>query len=432
MSGLWKEEYKNRLISAAKAATMLQSGDSICGGTREAKTILSEVGKRTELKGIKYYSSQSNFLGQMEALGDNIRPFVSFMDDVNREFVYKNWAEFIPCGFSGYGKLSEKYLGCRVAFPCVSAPNKDGYVSFGNSADMMPEICSHVPLVIAEINRELPFVHGANVRHVTDFDFIVEGDGYPLNIRGIDDSDENRAIYQAIGANLSGLVEDEATLEVGIGRLNSSAMMYLENKKDLGIHTEIFGDLFMELTKKGMVNNCKKTLHPGVSICTQVVGSGELFDYVDNNLSIGMHSCQYVLNPGNIARNRRMTAINNAVQIDLLGQANAEYLKGKQYSGMGGIADFSAGATLCPEGKSIVVVESITKNGKFSKIVPCLEAGVPVSLTRTMIEYVVTEYGVASLGGKTVQERAKELILVAHPKFREELAFEALKLGIIQ
>lgn len=210
---------------------------------------------------------------------------------------------------------------------------------------------------------------------ISEFDYIVEGNGYPLNLREIDDSEENRPIYRAMGGYLSELVEDEATLEVGLGRLNSSAMMYMEHKKDLGIHTKIYGDLFMELTKKGIVTNERKTQNRGVSVCTLIVGSDKLFAYVDNNRDIHMNSCQYVLNPGLIARNKKMTAINNAVQIDLLGQANAEYLKGKQYSGMGGIADFSTGVALCPEGKSIIIVDSVTKNGMYSKIVPFFDRG---------------------------------------------------------
>ena len=178
--------------------------------------------------------------------------------------------------------------------PCVSKPDKNGYVSMGNAADGMPVISTQTELAIAEINPELPFVLGANVKHISEFDYIVEGDGYPLNIRAIDDSEDSREIYQAIGGYLSELVEDEATIEVGLGRLNSSAMMYMEPKKDLGVHTEIYGDLLMELTKRGIVTNRKKTLYPGVSVCAQLVGSRELFDFADGNQGLNMNSCQQV------------------------------------------------------------------------------------------------------------------------------------------
>ena len=431
MEQTWKDIYNRKLITAAQAAAMVQNGDSFCAVTREPKTILRELGKRKDLKNVTYYCSQTNFLGELMGLQNEVKVLLSFMDGMNREFVEDGRAEFVPCNFSGYGKLSVNTLKCRIAMPCVSKPDKNGYVSMGNAADGMPVISTQTELAIAEINPELPFVLGANVKHISEFDYIVEGDGYPLNIRAIDDSEDSREIYQAIGGYLSELVEDEATIEVGLGRLNSSAMMYMEPKKDLGVHTEIYGDLLMELTKRGIITNRKKTLYPGVSVCAQLVGSRELFDFADGNQGLNMNSCQQVLNPGIIAQNRRMTAINNAVQVDLLGQANSEYLKGKQYSGMGGIADFSSGAALCPDGKSIVVVESVTKNGKYSKIVPSFTQGTPVSLKRTMVEYVVTEYGAAVLAGKTVEERAKELIRVSHPKFRDELTFQAKEMGLI-
>ena len=266
--------------------------------------------------------------------------------------------------------------------------------------------------------------------HISEFDFIVEGRGYPMNVRQIDDSDDRRDVYRRIGGYLSELIETGATLEVGIGRLNSSSLIYLENARDLGVHTEVYGDIFMELTKKGIITNQKKALNPGVSVCTQLVGSRELLDYAANNLEIRLDRCNNVLNPGAIARNNKMTAINNAIQMDLLGQGNAEYLKGVQYSGMGGIADFAVGAANCPDGKSIIVIESTTRNGKYSKIVPYFTPGTPVSLSRVSVEYVVTEYGIATLIGKSLQERAKEMIRIAHPGFREELEYEAEKLGL--
>lgn len=199
---------------------------------------------------------------------------------------------------------------------------------------MIADVCREADTVIAEINQYIPFVHGDNVMHISELDYIVEGRGYPMNIRQIDTSDDRREVYQKIGGYLSDLIDDGATLEVGIGRLNASSLMYLENTRDLGVHTEIYGDIFMELTKKGYITNQKKTLNPGISVCTQLVGSEELLKYASNNLAIRMNRCNNVLNPGVIAGNNKMTAINNAIQMDLLGQGNAEYLKGIQYSGM--------------------------------------------------------------------------------------------------
>lgn len=431
MEHLWEKEYESKRISAEKAASLIQNGDSLTSGGREPATFLEELGLRTDLKDVIYYCFEANFLHLLKNLGKGVTAYTSFLDNINRGYADQGLLNYLPSGFSGFKKNALKGLKCNVALPTVSKPDKDGFVSLGNSADLIADVCHEAAMVIAEINEHIPFVHGDNVMHISEFDYIVEGRGYPMNRRQIDDSDDRREIYQKIGGYLSELVEDDATLEVGIGRLNSSSMMYLENARNLGVHTEIYGDIFMELTKKGFITNRKKTLNPGVSVCTQIVGSKELLDYASNNLEIRLNRCNNVLNPGIVAENHKMTAINNAVQMDLLGQGNAEYLKGVQYSGMGGIGDFATGAANCPDGKSIIVIESTTRNGKYSKIVPYFTPGTPVSLNRISVEYVVTEYGVATLIGKSVPDRTREMIRIAHPAFREELAHEAANLGML-
>ena len=431
MERLWEREYKKKRISAEKAASLIQNGDSLTSGGREPATILEELGIRTDLKDVIYYCFEANFLHLLKNLGKGLTAYTSFLDNLNRSYAEQGLLNYLPSGFSGFKKNALKGLKCNVALPTVSPPDKDGYVSLGNSADMIADVCREADTVIAEINQYIPFVHGDNVMHISELDYIVEGRVYPMNIRQIDTSDDRREVYQKIGGYLSDLIDDGATLEVGIGRLNASSLMYLENTRDRGVHTEIYGDIFMELTKKGYITNQKKTLNPGISVCTQLVGSEELLKYASNNLAIRMNRCNNVLNPGVIAGNNKMTAINNAIQMDLLGQGNAEYLKGIQYSGMGGIGDFATGAANCPDGKSIIVIESTTRNGKYSKIVPYFTPGTPVSLNRISVEYVVTEYGVATLLGKSVPERTREMLQIAHPSFREELAHKAAALGII-
>lgn len=218
---------------------------------------------------------------------------------------------------------------------------------------------------------------------------------------------------------------------MGLGRLNAAALMYLENKRDLGVHTEVYGEILMLLTQQGVITNQKKSENRGISVFTQVVGPRRLYDWLNHNPGTALNNSQEVLNPGTIYRQHRVTAINNAVEIDLMGQANAEFLKGQQYSGMGGICNFASAASANSEGKSIVVLESVTKNGKFSKITPTFKPGTPVSLPRSVIEYVVTEQGIAKLVGKSPSQRAQELIQVAHPKFREELTFQAKEMGLL-
>ena len=269
-----------------------------------------------------------------------------------------------------------------------------------------------------------------NVRvMISEFDAIVEGATNPPN-EVVIDADPTNEKYSAIGGYLSELIEDGATIEIGIGRLNSAAMLHLDGVKDLGIHTEIFGDAMMDLIETGIVTNERKSINKGINICCQVVGSRKLYDFVAHNHSINMMPSTYALNPGIIAQNNKMTAINNAINVDLFGQVNAESLKNRQFTGMGGIGDFSKGATLCPNGKSIIVVESTTKDDRLSKIVSFFTPGTPVSVPRTDIEYVVTEYGIAKLAGASINEKARALINIAHPKFRDELIEEAKKMNI--
>jgi 4-hydroxybutyrate CoA-transferase len=306
-------------------------------------------------------------------------------------------------------------------------------MSMGTCADFIRQGCKDADLVIVETNTNFPFIYGSNLIHVSEVDYIVDADAenYLLQGADVDLDEENADTYRKIGGYLSELIPDEATIEVGLGRLNAASLMYLENKRDLGVHTEVYGNILMKLTERGIITNQKKSDRPGRAVFTQVVGTKELFQWLDHNQGVELNNCQEVLNPGTIFRQHRMTAINNAVEVDLMGQANAEFLKGKQYSGVGGICDFASAAAANLEGKSIVVLESMTKNGKFSKITPSFKPGTPVSLPRTAIEYVVTEQGIAKLAGKNPAQRARALIQVAHPKFRDELAFQAKELGML-
>ena len=331
-----------------------------------------------------------------------------------------------------YEKTATVGLNCKVAIIEVTKPDAHGYMSMGTCTDFIRRACKDADLVIAETNTEFPFIQGNNLIHISEIDYVVdEGENYALKNAPIDVDEECLDTYKVIGGYLSGLIPNEATIEVGLGRLNAASLLFLEGKHDLGVHTEVYGDILMRLTEQGIITNACKSMNRGKSTFTQVVGTPELFAWADHNQGLEINCCQDVLNPGTIYSQHRMTAINNAVEVDLLGQANSEFLRGKQYSGMGGICNFASGASANLEGKSIVVLESMTKNGKFSKITPAFKPGTPISLPRTLIEYVVTEQGVAKLVGKSPSERTKALISVAHPKFRDELTFKAKEMGLI-
>lgn len=429
---LWQEEYERKTVTAKQAAEMIQNGDRIMTGNRDCRALLREVIARNDLENVYYYAPTINFMLDSENVGARFRPATSFLNESSYQLHAENRLDFIPGEYWMWEKIAVSALKCNVAFLEVTKPDEHGYVSMGTCADYIREACKGADLVIAETNTQFPFIYGSNLLHISEIDYIVDqGENYPLHVAAIDTSEERTAAYRAIGGYLSELIPDEATIEVGLGRLNAASLMYLENKRNLGVHTEVYGDILMKLTERGIITNDRKSMNRGKAIFTQMVGTPTLFSWAEHNLGLEINRCQEVLNPGVIYAQHRMVAINNAVEVDLLGQANAEYLKGRQYSGMGGICNFASGAAASPGGKSIVVLESTTKNGKFPKIVPCFQPGTPVSLPRTVIDYVVTEQGVAHLSGKSPSQRALALLQVAHPKFRDELTYQGKKAGIL-
>lgn len=427
----WEKIYQEKLRTPEQVAALIPDDAWFFCGSREATSTLKAIWARTDLHGAHYYCGQiddANFIFSSPA-GKDAYLLTGFLGSKTLPYFYEGKIQYSPGHFSAASKRVEEYLHAGIALACVSKPDKDGYVSFGNSADYMAYTIHNAKLKVGEINTNLPFVYGSNLMHISEFDAIVEGESVPMH-ETIIDADATNEKYKAIGGYLSELLEDGATIEIGIGRVNSAAMLHLDGVKDLGIHTEVFGDAMMDLVERGIVTNDRKSIHRGISVCCQVVGSNKLYDWISYNHSINMMPSTYALNPGTIAQNYKMTAINNAINVDLFGQVNAESLKGRQYTGMGGIGDFSRGATLCPNGKSIIVVESTAKNDQISKIVPFFTPGTPVSVPRTDIEYVVSEYGIAKLCGASITEKAHALIGIAHPKFRDELIEEAKKMHI--
>lgn len=430
---LWQEEFKKKCITAQQAADMIKSGDRIMTGNRDCRAVLRKLVERKDLEDVFYYEPIINFMPDAPGVGEWFHPATSFLNNSTYQLFDEKRVDYIPGEYWHWNKIASTALKCNVAFLEVTKPDAHGYMSMGTCTDFVRKACEDADLVIVETNTNYPFIYGSNLIHVSEVDYIVDEDAENYLLQGaeVDMGEENADTYRTIGGYLSELIPDEATIEVGLGRLNAASLMYLENKRDLGVHTEVYGEILMLLTERGIVTNRAKSEKKGKSVFTQVVGPKRLFDWLDHNQGVELNNCQEVLNPGVIYRQHRMTAINNAVEIDLMGQANAEFLKGKQYSGMGGICNFASGAAANLEGKSIVVLESITKNGKFSKITPCFKPGTPVSLPRTVIEYVVTEQGVAKLVGKSPAEWTKALIQVAHPKFRDELTFKAKEMGLL-
>ncbi|MCJ7445819.1 MAG: GNAT family N-acetyltransferase [Methanotrichaceae archaeon] len=363
-----------------------------------------------------------------EKLQDNFRLNSFFVGDSIRSAVNRGAADYTPIFLSNVPDLFRREIvPIDVALIQTSMPDKYCYVSLGINVDIVKSATEQASTVIAQVNSNMPRTHGDGFINVRDIDFIVSYDE-PLLEYSLKAPDD---LVQKIGKHVARIVEDGSTIQVGYGLIPDAVVPNLGEKKNLGVHTELLSDGIVELMKKGVVDNSKKSHNPGKTIASFCMGSKSTYDYLDENPTVEFKRIDYTNNPLVIARNKLMTAINSAMEIDLTGQATAESLGGFFYSGIGGQADFMRGAVLAPGGKTILALPSTALDGTVSRIVPVLKEGAGVSLTRGDVRYVVTEYGIAYLHGKNIRERAMDLIAIAHPKFRPWLIDEAKKRTLI-
>ena len=353
---------------------------------------------------------------------------------VNSLFIGKNVRHTLKAGNGSYTPvfLSEvpnlfkrNVLPVDVALIQVSTPDKHGYCSLGVSVEAILSVITNAKHVIAHINDQMPRVHGEGLIHISEINTFVEK-SVPIHEFHMPTPTK---IESKIGDYIAELIEDRSTLQMGIGSIPNAVLSRLGNHKDLGLHTEMFSDGVIDLILKDVINGNYKGINAGRALTTFLGGSKRLYDYVDDNPFIEMRSCDYTNNVSNIRQNPKMVAINSAIQVDLTGQICADSIGADIYSGVGGQMDFIRGASLSEGGKAIIALPSITNKG-ISRIVPFLNKGAGVVTTRAHAQYVVTEYGVANLYGKTIDQRVAELVKIAHPDFREEMEksyFEATK-----
>jgi 4-hydroxybutyrate CoA-transferase len=315
--------------------------------------------------------------------------------------------------------LRKKDFPVDVAMMQVSPPDKFGYVSVGVSVDYTIAAIEQADLVIAQVNENMPRTFGQSFVHVTDIDCFVEHSEPLVELKPGVITD----VEKQIGAHCASLIEDGSTLQLGIGSLPDAVLLFLKDKNDLGIHSEMLSDGVVGLIEEGIVNNKAKTLHKGKSVVSFLMGTRKLYDFVDNNPAIEMYPIDYVNNPVVIMQNSKMVSINSCVQVDLMGQVASESVGLKQISAVGGQVDFVRGTNMAG-GKSIIAMPSTAAGGKVSKIVPFLDHGAAVTTSRNDVNYIITEYGIAQLKGQTLRERARRLINVAHPDFRPVLIEE--------
>ncbi len=305
--------------------------------------------------------------------------------------------------------------------------DENGMVSLGISVDIVKSATENASMVIAEINPNMPWTHGDSLIPADYIDYFVESNAPILTYKSAEVDDTIRRI----GSHVASLIEDGSTIEIGLGSVSQAMPEFLHDKKDLGVHTEMFTDQLVDLIEKGAVNGSKKLYNKGKVVASFIMGTKKVYDYVNRNPMVEMHPSEYVNDPVMIAKHPKMVAINYAMEVDLTGQVCADSLGNKFYSGIGGQSDFMRGAGRSDGGKPIIIMKSTSKDGQISRIVPNLSTGAGVVITRGDVHYVVTEYGIADLYGKNIRERAMALIGIAHPKFRASLYEEARKLKYV-
>ena len=353
---------------------------------------------------------------------DNFRINSFFISEGTRNAINEGAADYTPISLSAVpGLFRREIIPIDVALIQTSLPDKHGYMSLGISVDIVKAATQKASLIVAQINSHMPRTQGDGFINIKDVDYIIHKDE-PLLEYAVEGPGD---IIKAIGKYVARIIEDESTLQVGYGIIPNAVVSYLGEKKHLGVHTELLSDGIIDLMQKGVVDNTKKSIDMGKTVASYCMGNRETYEFLDDNPTVSFKTIDYVNNPLIIAKNKLMTAINSAMEIDLTGQATAESLAGTFYFGIGGQADFMRGAVLAPGGKSILALPSTAINDTISRIVPSLQEGTGVTFTRGDVHYVVTEYGIAYLHGKNIRERAMDLIAIAHPKFRPWLIEEA-------
>ena len=424
----WKEIYAERLMTAQEAVSKIKSGDRVVMGHACAEPMYlveAMINNREMYRNVEIVHMVP--MGECRYTEPGMEPYFRhnalFAGAGTRKAIAEGRADFTPCCFSRVPQLLEKYMKVNVAMVTVTPPDKYGNCSLGVSVDYTKAAVENADLVIAQVNDQMPYTYGDSRIPVPAIDCFVEHSA-PLPELKPKEISEAEA---KIGEYCASMIKDGDTLQLGIGSIPDAVLMFLHEKKDLGLHSELLSDGILDLLEEGVINNSKKTLFPGKSIATFLMGTRRLYDFVDHNPDFEMYPVNKVNDPYVISQNDNMISINSCIQVDFSGQVNSETIHGDQFSGIGGQMNFVKGAVNSRGGKSIIAMTSTTTNGKFSKIVPVLDEGAVVTTLRTSADYIVTEYGIARMTGNSVRQRAKSLIEIAHPKFRPELveAYEA-------
>ena len=420
----WNEYYAAHTMTAEAAAALIHSGDRVvvqhaCGEPSHLLDAMVANAAAYENVELVHMVAMGRAEYAQPGMETHFRHNALFVGGTTRAAIAQGRGDFTPCFFSDVPGFFETTLPVDVALVTVTPPNEDGKCSLGVSVDYTLAAVKHAKTVIAQVNSNMPFTHGPSTVDVTDIHCFVPFDApiIPLAPPKIG------PVEEAIGKNVAQLVRDGDTLQLGIGAIPDAVLKFLTEKKDLGIHSEMFSDGVVDLARAGVITNARKTLHPGKYVATFLMGTQKLYDFADGNPNLYLAPVDYVNDPFVIAQNDNMVSINSCVQVDLMGQVASESIGPMQISGTGGQVDFIRGAARSRGGRAIIAMPSTVK-GKTSKIVSVLDAGAAVTTCRCDVDYVVTEYGIAHLKGRTLRERARSLIQIAHPDFQDGLKAE--------
>ena len=414
----------------------IKDGNTIIHGMAiaEPPALLAAIADRTregDLKNIKIFSllplEHAARTVLAPDLSDCIQAYSWFVGASDRALVKVGLNYFVPNYFHQVPRLIRDFMEIDVTVTTVSPMDKAGYFSFGAANDYTSIAARHCKMLIVEVNENMPRVFGDSLLHVSEVDAIVENHVPLLEVALAEPQPE----AEIIGKYIAEMVPDGATIQLGFGGIPNAITHYLTDHKDLGIHTELFCSGMVDLLEKGVVTGRKKTLHPRKNVFTNTLGPKRVYEFINDNPSMESYPVSYTNEPAVIAQNDNFISINSILEVDLLGQCNAEFLAGSQFSGTGGQLDFVRGAFNSRGGKSILAFYSTARNGEVSRVVPRFETGTVVTTPRMDTHYLVTEHGAVNLKGKSTRERALDIISIAHPKFRDDLLREAENMYLI-
>jgi len=432
----WTKAYESRICTADEAiAQAVESGDRIfltgnCSVPRRLMGAL--VDRAPELQDVEICHALTLGSGDYvdPEMEGHIRANSLFIGPNVRKAVQEGRADFTPVLLSEFTLLfKNNVLPLDVAFVHLSPPDEHGFCSYGIETGLTKSPAESADIIVAEVNENMPRCLGDSFIHVSRLDHIVPVDypllELPMTEGGLSD------IHIRIGEFIADLIPDGATMQMGIGAIPDAVLKFLGDKRDLGVHTELFSDSVIDLVESGVLTNARKTLHPGKITAGFMIGTHKLYEWAHDNPLIELHRTEYINDPFVIAQNERQVAVNSAIEVDLTGQVCADSIGAKLYSGVGGQLDFIYGASRSEGGVPIIALPATVAGKAISRIVPMLKQGAGVVTTRYHVHYVVTEYGVADLYGKTIRERARALINIAAPQFRDELTHQAKELNYI-